>query len=151
MEKKNQKGQQVFTVLNQYIKDLSFESPNAPYCFSDIQNKKPAIQINVQVNVNSISETNFDVVLSFDIEAKNDEKIIFRLEIAYSGIFQVFNFPKEHISQILFVECPQLLFPFVRQIISNTIRDGGFPPLMIDKIDFLQLFQQKQSSIENKE
>lgn len=76
---KNQKKQQVFTVLNQYIKDLSFESLNAPYCFADIQNKKPAIQINVQVNVNSISETNFDVVLSFDIESKNDKKNNFSL------------------------------------------------------------------------
>ncbi|AKK20155.1 protein-export chaperone SecB [Candidatus Liberibacter africanus] len=143
--------QRQFTLLNQYIKDLSFESPNAPYCFSDIQKKQPTIQINVQVNASSMSETDFDVVLSFDIEAKNDEKIIFHLEIAYSGIIRIIDCPKESIPHVLFVECSQLLFPFVRQIISNTIRDGGFPPFIIDTIDFLKLFQQKKSSIKNHE
>ncbi|MEG8099103.1 protein-export chaperone SecB [Candidatus Liberibacter brunswickensis] len=145
MEQKQQ-----FIILNQYVKDLSFESPNAPYCFSDVKNQQPTIQINVQVNSNSISDTDFDVVLSFDIEAKSDKKIIFSLEISYSGILRIVSCPKDSIPHILFVECPNLLFPFVRQMISNTIRDGGFPPFMIDTIDFLKLFQQK-NSIENQE
>ncbi|XCE14254.1 protein-export chaperone SecB [Candidatus Liberibacter asiaticus] len=148
MEKKQK---QAFTILNQYIKDFSFESPNAPHSFFDIQNQQPTIKINVQVNANTISGADFDVILSFDIEAKNNDKVIFRLELAYSGILRILDCPQEHISQILFVECPQLLFPFVRQIISNTIRDGGFPPLVIDTIDFLKLFQQEKSLIKNKE
>ncbi|MBY7649064.1 MAG: protein-export chaperone SecB [Candidatus Liberibacter europaeus] len=143
MEKKEK---QSFTVIAQYIKDLSFESPTSPQCFINVQDQTPRIQINVQVNSNRISDTDFDVELSFDVEAKHDENVLFHLEISYGGLFRISNFPKENIPAILFVESPRLLFPFVRQIISNTIKDGGFPPLMIDTIDFLKLFKQKVAS-----
>ncbi|MBL0848729.1 MAG: protein-export chaperone SecB [Candidatus Liberibacter ctenarytainae] len=140
----NEKEQKTFTVMTQYIKDLSFENPDAPRCFLDRQDKPPKIQINVQVNANPISDTDFDVVLSFEVEAKNDDKIVFHLDVSYGGIFRISNFPQEHVPTILFVECPNLLFPFVRQIISSTIKDGGFPSLIIDPIDFLKLFKQKE-------
>lgn len=149
MEKIDNNEQQVFAVVNQYIKDLSFENPEAPYFFVNEQNQQPKIQINVKVNSNPITDTEFDVVLSFDVEAKIDGKVIFRLEISYGGIFRIANFPKENMPVILLVECPRLLFPFIRQIISNTIKDGGFPPLMIDTIDFLKLFKENTYLKEN--
>ncbi|MBA5723973.1 protein-export chaperone SecB [Candidatus Liberibacter sp.] len=138
----------IFSVITQYIKDLSFESPNSPYCF-DAKNQSPKIKINVQVNAKSLSDTDFDVVLLFDIEARNDEKVIFHLEITYGGIFRIANIPQEDFPVILFVECPRLLFPFIRQIITNLTRDSGFPPLMIDTIDFLQLFKQRKNQKTN--
>ncbi|AHA27513.1 protein-export chaperone SecB [Candidatus Liberibacter americanus] len=141
MAKIDDSEKQVFSVVNQYIKDLSFEAPESPVFFIKEQNKQPKIQINVQVNSNSISDDCFDVLLSFNIEAKIDEKVIFILELSYGGVFRITNFSKENMPLILLVECPRLLFPFVRQIISNTVKDAGFPPLMIDNIDFLKLLK----------
>lgn len=130
------------SVLAQYLKDLSFESPNAPKSLRG-RDKAPGISIGVNVNANPISETEFDVVLSLNAKAEADKDVLFNVEIVYGGVFQVENFPQEHMLPILFIECPRLLFPFARQIIADATRNGGFPPLMLDPIDFAQMFQQK--------
>ncbi|MGG7517914.1 protein-export chaperone SecB [Allorhizobium undicola] len=129
-------------ILAQYIKDLSFENPGAPHSLQ-ARDKAPAININVNVNANALSETDFDVVLSLSAEAREGEKPVFATELVYGGVFRITGFPQEHMLPVLFIECPRLLFPFARQIIADATRNGGFPPLMIDPIDFAQMFAQR--------
>ncbi|HLP70032.1 MAG TPA: protein-export chaperone SecB [Rhizobium sp.] len=129
-------------ILAQYIKDLSFENPGAPRSLQS-RDRAPAININVNVNANPLSESDFDVVLSLNAEAKDGDKIVFAAELVYGGVFRISGFPQEHMLPVLFIECPRLLFPFARQIIADATRNGGFPPLMIDPIDFAQMFAQR--------
>jgi preprotein translocase subunit SecB len=129
-------------ILAQYIKDFSFENPGAPRSLQ-ARDKAPAININVNVNANPLSDTDFDVVLSLTAEAKDGDKVVFVTELVYGGVFRITGFPQEHMLPVLFIECPRLLFPFARQIVADATRNGGFPPLMIDPIDFTQMFAQR--------
>ena len=131
-------------ILAQYVKDFSFENPGAPRSLQ-ARDKAPAINISVNVNANPLSETDFDVILSLNAEAKDGDKMLFNAELAYGGVFRVTGFPQEHMLPVLFIECPRLLFPFARQIIADATRNGGFPPLMIDPIDFAQMFAQRMA------
>ncbi|TYR31449.1 protein-export chaperone SecB [Mesorhizobium microcysteis] len=131
-------------VLAQYIKDLSFESPNAPNSLRS-RDKAPGININVNVNANPISDTEYDVTLTLNAKAGADKDVLFNVELVYGGVFRAVGFPQEHMLPILFIECPRLLFPFARQIVADCTRNGGFPPLMIDPIDFAQMFQQRMA------
>ena len=129
-------------ILAQYVKDLSFESPGAPNSLR-ARDKAPNINIGVNVNANPLSEKEFDVVLTLTAKAEAGKDVLFNVELVYGGVFKVEGFPQEHMLPILFIECPRLLFPFSRQIIAECTRNGGFPPLMLDPIDFAQMFQQK--------
>ncbi|MCC8933229.1 protein-export chaperone SecB [Rhizobium sp. 'Codium 1'] len=131
-------------ILAQYIKDFSFENPGAPRSLQ-ARDKAPAININVNVNANPLSDNDFDVVLTLNAEAKDGDKVVFVTELVYGGVFRIAGFPQEHMLPVLFIECPRLLFPFARQIIADATRNGGFPPLMIDPIDFAQMFAQRVS------
>ena len=135
-------AQPSLNVLAQYIKDLSFESPSAPNSLRS-RDKAPNIAINVNVNANPMTGTEYDVNLTLNAKATTDDGVLFNVELVYGGVFRVANFPKEHVLPVLFIECPRLLFPFARQIIADATRNGGFPPLMLDPIDFAQMFQQK--------
>ena len=126
-------------ILAQYIKDLSFENPGAPKSLGP-REKAPEININVNVNANPLSESEFDVVLTMNAQAKSGDAVVF-----YGGVFRVANFPQEHMLPLLFIECPRMLFPFARQIVADATRNGGFPPLLIDPIDFAQMFQQRMA------
>jgi preprotein translocase subunit SecB len=130
------------SVLAQYVKDLSFESPGAPNSLRG-RDKAPGIAINVNVNANPLSEKEFDVTLTLNAKASSDKDVLFNVELIYGGVFRIDGFPQEHMLPLLFIECPRLLFPFARQIVAEATRNGGFPPLMLDPIDFAQMFQQK--------
>lgn len=133
-------------VLVQYTKDFSFENPNAPV---SLQNggKNPNISINVNVNANPLSATDYDVHLSLAAKAETEAggKVLFNIELIYGGVFRLTGIPQEHVLPVLFIECPRLLFPFARQIISDATRNGGFPPLLLEPIDFATMFQQKMA------
>jgi preprotein translocase subunit SecB len=131
-------------ILAQYVKDFSFENPGAPRSLQ-ARESAPSINISVNVNANPLAENDFDVVLSLNAEAKEGDKVLFNAELAYGGVFRVTGFPQEHMLPVLFIECPRLLFPFARQIIADATRNGGFPPLMIDPIDFAQMFSQRMA------
>ena len=131
-------------ILAQYVKDLSFENPGAPRSLQ-ARDQAPAININVNVNANPLSETDFDVVLTLNTEARDGDKVVFSCELVYGGVFRIAGFPQEHMLPLLFIECPRLLFPFARQIVADATRNGGFPPLMIDPIDFTQMFTQRMA------
>lgn len=130
------------SVLTQYVKDLSFESPGAPLSLRPRDNA-PAININVNVTANPLSETDYDVNVTLTAIAKDGEDVLFNVELVYGGVFRISGFPQEHVMPLVFVECPRLLFPFARQIVAECTRNGGFPPLMIDPIDFGKMFQQR--------
>lgn len=129
-------------ILAQYVKDLSFENPGAPQSLQP-RKEAPAIKINVNVNSNPLSDTDYDVALTINATAEAEGKTVFSTELIYGGVFRMSGFPKEHMLPLLFVECPRLLFPFARQIVAECTRNGGFPPLMIDPIDFGQMFARR--------
>ena len=129
-------------ILAQYIKDLSFENPGAPRSLQ-AREKAPAININVNVNANPLTDNDFDVVLTLTAEAKDGDKVLFATELVYGGVFRITGFPQEHMLPLLFIECPRLLFPFARQILADMTRNGGFPPLLVDPVDFTQLYRQR--------
>ena len=128
--------------LAQYAKDISFENPNAP---RSLQPQQTGPQISIQVNVNAkqLAEADFEVDLTLEGNAKVGEEVLFAFDLTYSGVFRVKNIPAEQLHQVIMIECPRLLFPFARQIVAEAVRNGGFPPLYIDPIDFVGLYNQK--------
>ena len=128
-------------VLAQYVKDLSFENPNAPSSLAP-QPQPPQINIQINVGANNISENEFEVTLSVEGKAENAGKLMFSFDLAYAGVFRIVNVPKENLHPLIMIECPRLLFPFAREIIATAVRDGGFPPLMLDPVDFVGLYRQ---------
>ena len=132
-------------VLAQYVKDLSFENPNAPNSLAP-QETQPQISINVNVGAQPLSATEFDVELKLEARAAIGETLIFNVELLYGGLFRIQNVPEEHLHPFVLIECPRLLFPFARQILADQTRNGGFPPLMLDPIDFVALYQQNAAT-----
>ena len=132
--------------LAQYIKDLSFENPNAPNSLGP-QEKGPNISIQVNVNAKQLSETDFEVSLSLEGSAGEGPGTLFKFELDYAGIFRLLNIPEDQKHPIVMIECPRLLFPFARQIIAEAVRGGGFPPLYVDPIDFAALYQARMAEI----
>jgi len=128
-------------VLAQYIKDLSFENPNAPRSLG--LNVQPQINISVNVNAKPMTETDFEVELRLEGKAEAAGTVMFNIELVFAGIFRIQNVPQENINPLVMIECPRLLFPFAREIIANAVRNGGFPPLLLDPIDFVGLYQQR--------
>jgi preprotein translocase subunit SecB len=128
--------------LAQYAKDISFENPNAPRSLTP-QESGPQISIQVNVNAKQLAETDFEVDLSLEGNAKVGTEVMFAFELTYSGVFRVRNIPPDQLHPVVMIECPRLLFPFARQIVAEAVRNGGFPPLYIDPIDFVGLYRQK--------
>ncbi|MGY2048231.1 protein-export chaperone SecB [Methylobacterium sp. JK268] len=129
--------------LAQYAKDLSFENPNAPRSLQPPQGQGPQINIQVNVNARQLAEADFEVDLHLEGDAKIGGDVLFAFELTYAGIFRLRNIPQDQIHPAVMIECPRLLFPFARQIIADAVRNGGFPPLYIDPIDFVGLYRQK--------
>jgi preprotein translocase subunit SecB len=129
-------------VNGQYIKDLSFEVPSAPQIYMELNNQSPEIPIHVDVNAQALGPNVYEVVLHLKVEAKLPEKTVFIVELAYGGLFTV-HLPEDQLHPVLMIECPRLLFPFARNIVADLTRDGGFPPLMIQPLDFVALYRQR--------
>jgi preprotein translocase subunit SecB len=128
-------------VLAQYTKDLSFENPNAPASLGP-QTQQPSIGIQINVTANNLAENEFEVILAIEGKAENNGKVMFSFDLAYAGVFRILNVPKDNLHPLIMIECPRLLFPFAREIIATSVRDGGFPPLMLDPVDFVGLYRQ---------
>jgi len=131
-------------VLVQYTKDLSFENPHAPRSLAP-QSTQPEISIQVNVNARPLSSEEYEVELILEGSAQNADLTLFKFDLTYSGLFRLTNFPEQDIQPFVMIECPRLLFPFARQIIADCVRNGGFPPLYLDPIDFVVLYQQRMS------
>ena len=125
-------------IVAQFIKDLSFENPGAAANIT----QRPQIELGVDLNARKLDEEHFEVELKVRVDAKHDSKPLFLLEVAYAGIMRLQNIPDTATQQaILLIQAPHLLFPFVRRIVADVVRDGGMPPLMIEPIDFVALYQ----------
>ena len=129
-------------VVAQYLKDLSFENPNAPAVYSEM-NAQPKIDVNVDVSGRGVGTDHYEVELSISARATHEDKPVFVVESTYAGIFHITNVPQEHMEQVMVSECPHLLFPFLRQIVADATRNGNFPPMMIDPIDFRAMYEKR--------
>ena len=131
------------TIQSQYVKDLSFENPRAPQSLQPGQ-ARPEIQIRVDVRAQPLEAERYEVTLQLHVEAKAGADNAFMVELTYGGVFGLLNIPPDSLQPLLLIECPRLLFPFARRIVADATRDGGFPPLLIDPIDFVTLFRRRQ-------
>lgn len=136
-----QEGAQL-NVLAQYIKDLSFESPNTPASLKG-PGENPNLKVNVNVNASKKEDDIYEAAISFSAEATNDTGSIYVMEAVYAGLFRLKGIPEQALHPVLFINCPNLLFPYLRRLVSDLTREGGFPPLALDPIDFATLYKQK--------
>ncbi len=129
-------------VLAQYVKDLSFESPGAPDSLQG-PGQNPQLKVSVNVNVGARAEEVYEVALNLEVHARSDSGVIYNVELVYAGLFRLQNIPEGLLQPVLFVDCPTILFPFMRRVLADVTRDGGFPPLMLDPIDFGRLYAER--------
>lgn len=125
-------------LIAQYVKDLSFENPNAPAVYQ--WQEQPSIDIQFNIGSQPLGDDVFEVALKIEIKAVVEEKTAFQIELLYAGLFGIRNVPEEQIQPFLLAEAPRLLFPFARRVISDAARDGNFPPLLLEPIDFGALY-----------
>lgn len=130
------------TILAQYIKDLSFENPHIVKSLAE-QRSTPKMNINIQVQANQAGEKVFEISLHVQAEAKYEKETAFIIDLTYAGLFGVEETDKEVLKPFLLIECPRLLFPFARNIVAEVSREGGMPPLMLNPVDFAQLYDQQ--------
>jgi preprotein translocase subunit SecB len=131
-------------VIGQYVKDLSFENPNAPVNPS----ARPQVELGVDLQARQVEHERYEVELKLRVSAKNEDKPAFLLELVYAGLFHLQNIPDEVRGQVLLIEAPHILFPFARRIVADVVRDGGMPPLMIEPIDFMALYRAKAAEMQ---
>ena len=136
-------------IVSQYVKDLSFENPNAPRSLTS--QTPPQVQINVDVRTNQLSETTYEVILNLKAEAKVSDQSAFICELSYGGVAQLQNVQKDQAAPYLLIEVPRLLFPFARSVIAEATRNGGFPPLLVQPIDFADLFRRQLEALRAKQ
>lgn len=153
MTEQNETNQEmpVFRMQKMYIKDLSFENPNAPQIFL-VRNQEPKVDFNLQLNSRKIDDDHWEVSLAITAKVmdKNaEDTMMFIVEIDHAGVFMLKNIPEEHLAKVLAVDCPLTLFPFTRQVVSQVSVDGGFLPFLMEPINFIALYENAQQ--QNKE
>jgi len=131
---------QVF-VLAQYVKDFSFENPNAPRSLAP-STQQPTVNVQVNVDAAPMSETDFEVTLRLEGKSESQGLLLYGFELVFAGVFRVMNVPADTLQPFVMIECPRLLFPFAREIIATTVRNGGFQ-LLLNPIDFVGLYRQR--------
>ncbi len=128
-------------IHGQYVKDLSFEAPNVPAIFQELQ-ESPTVSIHVDIDTRELEHNMFEVALSYQIKSMIEDKVAFILELIYAAVVSV-NVPQEHVQPMVMIEVPRLLFPFTRSIVAEISRDSGFPPLIMAPIDFVSRYSQQ--------
>jgi preprotein translocase subunit SecB len=140
-------------MIAQYVKDLSFENPNAPAVYQ--WQGQPRIDVQFNIGAQTVGEDVHEVALKVDVTAMAADKTAFQVELVYAGLFGIRNVPEDQVQGFLLAEAPRLLFPFARRVLADAIRDGNFPPLLLEPIDFGALYMQQnadaQSALENAE
>jgi len=139
-------GQPVVPQLNvmaQYIKDFSFENPNAPRSLTPGQ--APTVNLQINVGANELGGTDVEVELKLEGRAEAAGTVMFSFDLVFAGLFRIQNVPQESMHPLIMIECPRLLFPFAREIVASVVRSGGFPQFLIEPIDFVALYRQRMS------
>ena len=126
-------------ILTQYVRDLSFENIAAQKGLAS--EGKPDVKVQVNIDAQQRPSDRYEVVLKLKVDSQMGEAAVFILEIDYAGLFLIQNVPAEQLHPLLMIECPRLIFPYLRRIVSDVTRDGGFPPLNLDQVDFLALYR----------
>lgn len=148
--KQESKEQERQIITNaQYVKDISFENPKAPKSLIELK-EPPKIDINIDVQGKKLGDNTFESALTISATATNKEEEIFIAEVTYAGVFTFSGLKPEEVEPALLIYCPNLLFPYARRIISDTTRDGGFMPLLINPIDFAQLYARRKANDKEK-
>jgi preprotein translocase subunit SecB len=135
-----------FGIISQYVKDLSFENPNAPAVYQ--WQSQPQIDVQFNIGAQKVADDLHEVGLRIEISAKTDNQVAFQVDLLYAGLVGARNVPDEQLQPMLLAEVPRILFPFARRIIADAARDGGFPQLMLDPIDFAGLYMQQAAQAE---
>lgn len=133
--------QAVFSIEKIYVRDLSVEVPNAPQIY--LEREAPAVSVQIQSAATALGEGTFEVVVTVTVTATKEEKAFFLVEAAQAGIFQIKHVPEQDMEPILAVGCPNILFPYVRETISDAINRAGFPPVLLAPVNFEALYQQR--------
>jgi len=128
-------------IISQYVKDFSFENPNSPAVYQ--WQTQPRMDIQFNIGSQKVGDDVYEVVLKIEVRAESEERTAFQVELSYAGLFGLRNFPAEQLQPFLLAEAPRLIFPFARRVLADAVRDGGFPPLMLEPIDFAQLYLQQ--------
>lgn len=131
-------------VISQYVKDLSFENPNSPAIYQ--QQGQPAFDVQFNIGSGQVGEDVYEVVLKIEVKAEMEGQVAFLVDLTFAGLFGLRNVPAEQLEPFLLAEAPRLLFPFARRVLADQVRDGGFPPLMLDPIDFGALYLQQRAA-----
>lgn len=132
-------------IVAQYVKDLSFENPGAPATLRP-RTTQPNMNIAIGVRTNAVGTNEYEVEMKIDARAVDGQAVLFAIELVYAGLFRFTNVPSESVSPLAMIECPRLLFPFARQIIADASRHGGYPPLLIDPVDFAAMYRQQMQN-----
>lgn len=134
-------------VLAQYIKDFSFENPNAPRSLTP-STAQPNINIQINVSAKPMADADVEVELKLEGKAEAAGSVLFQFDLVYAGVFRIQNIPQDNMHPIMMIECPRLLFPFAREIIAAAVMHGGFPPLRVDPVDFVTLYRQRMNEMQ---
>jgi preprotein translocase subunit SecB len=138
-------------IITQYVKDFSFENPHAPRSLAPTTTQ-PNINIQINVDAAPMSETDFEVSLRLEgkaeAQAQPQDLVLYSFELVFGGVFRIINVPAESLQPFVMIGCPRLLFPFAREIIATAVRNGGFQPLLLNPIDFADLFRQRMASMQ---
>jgi preprotein translocase subunit SecB len=137
-------------LIGQYIRDLSFENPGAPGSIM-AGGGNPAFNVSISVAVKKQSDDVYAVELTLNAKANRAEQVLFNVELVYGGVFRIKNVPEVQLSQLLMIECPRLIFPFARQVLANVTQQGGFPPLMMEPVDFTAIYRQNLAALAAKQ
>jgi preprotein translocase subunit SecB len=133
-------------LISQYVKDLSFENPNAPAVFQ--WQEQPAIDVQFNIGAERVGDEVTEVSLKIEVKATTDQGTAFAVELVYAALFGMRNVPEDQVQPFILAEAPRLVFPFARRVLADAVRDGGFPPLLLDPIDFGALYMQQAQALE---
>ncbi|TAE80621.1 MAG: protein-export chaperone SecB [Alphaproteobacteria bacterium] len=143
MEETNNDQQPRFSMKGQYIKDLSLENPNAPENLMTMK-EQPRVDLNLDLQGRRVADNFYELAITASVKTLSGEQVLFVLDLTYAGLFELVNIPEELIERVLLVDSAFALFPFARRVVADITRDSGFPPLMLDPIDFLGLYEQRR-------
>ena len=145
-----QANQPSFNLIGQYIRDMSFENPGAPGSIM-LGGSNPNFQVGINVGVKKQTDDIYAVEITLNAKADRDKNVLFNVELIYGGVFRIKNVPENQLAPLLLVEAPKLIFPFARQVLAATTQQGGFPPLMMEPVDFQAIYMQNLKSLQDQQ
>jgi preprotein translocase subunit SecB len=145
-----QNAQPSLSLVGQYIRDLSFESPGAPGSIM-LGQGNPTFSVGINVGVRKQADEVYAVEITLNAKADRDSAVLFVVELVYGGVYRIRNVPEQQLSQVLMIECPRLIFPFARQVLASVTQQGGFPPLMMEPVDFTQVYLQSLQQMQQQQ